>query len=83
METSKRSKLLPTTGGITANGGNFQGFMNVHTAGQTIGFSGPFVFNSSGSNTTGVNVFVNAGQIVPVNCTYVRGFSGSVLAFLP
>lgn len=82
METSKRAKLLGTSGGAF-NTGNFQGFMNAWSQAQIVGVSGGFIYNHNGSNTTGITMFISAGQVVPITCNYVRGFSGPVLAFLP
>jgi len=80
MEVSKRAKQIPITGLL----GNYQGFINSWAGGtQTVGISGPFIFNASGVNTTGITMSCVPGQFVPIACTYIQPTGGPVTALLP
>ena len=78
METSKRSRLITTAG---ANG-NFDGFINAHSANNVVGISGPFTYTSSGAPGA-ITMTVQPGQFVPIKCSTIVPVTGNVIGLIP
>lgn len=78
-EAYKKAKLI-TTGGAA---GGFVGFQSLHTTNQNVTISGPFIYGITGAcGAQPITINVNAGQVIPLNCTTITPQTANVLGFL-
>ena len=86
-EAYKKAKLISTAG--SSNG--FVGFQSLHTTNQNVTISGPFIYGITGAigpsgpgacGPVSITINVNAGQVVPVNCTTITPATANVLGFI-
>ncbi len=80
MSDSYRSARLITTAGLTLTTGTFNGLMS--NISQTVTIGGNKLFNSTGSNVSGLTFTAAAGIVVPVRCQHIKPNTSNVIGFL-
>ena len=76
-EAAKKVKLITTAG----SNGAFEGFVNAHTAAQTVTISGPFTFTNTGA-VGGITMSLAVGQTVNVKGNSITPALGNVWGLL-
>ena len=78
-EAYKKAKLITTAGAV----GGFVGFQNLHTTNQNVTISGSFIYGITGAcGAQPITINVNAGDLIPLNCTSITPATANVLGFL-
>ena len=80
MSDSYRSARLITNAGLTLTTGTFNGLLS--NVSQTVTIAGNKLFNSAGSNSSGLTFTAAAGMVVPIRCQHIKPATGNVVGFL-